>query len=301
MKQPVSKLIAEFVDNLDIRSNSRSLYLRILRQFTKWVVTSGLDVKSLVRADILRYKADLLRRDLSENTIDSYLTVLRMFYDWLEAIGEHDNIAAGIRVKHKRKGFRKGHLTVDQITLLLNAIDRDTPCGRRDYALINLLLRTGMRCVEASRLRVRDIDSRQGNCYLSVQRKGDNDRYERIGTTHKAIGPVLDYLSWRGVQDDTEYVFMSHETSGSRPISAQGLGQIITGYLKKAGVHSRMITPHSLRHTAAVQALKAGVAVIDLQAMLGHRSIKTTEIYLKSVEDERRLDNPAGKVLDDIF
>lgn len=301
MKRPFSKLVSEFAGNRDVRDNSRALYVRILNQFSVWVVRSGLNIKTLVRADILRYKSDLLKAGKSENTIDSYLTVLRMFYEYLELVGEHDNIAAGIRIKHKRKGFRKGHLTVDQVNTLLGVIDISTLKGKRDYSLINLLLRTGMRCVEASRLRVCDIVEHSGGYYLSLQRKGDNDRSERIGATVKAVLPVVEYLEYRGVSDQSEYVFVSHEYSGSRTLTAKGLGQIITSYLKLAGLNSNKITPHSLRHTAAVQALLAGARPIDLQAMLGHRSVKTTEIYLKSVEDERRLNNPVGQVLDDVF
>lgn len=67
MKKTFSKLVSEFADNLDIRDNSRALYVRILRQFSQWVVISGLNIKTLTRADILRYKSGLLRDNKSED------------------------------------------------------------------------------------------------------------------------------------------------------------------------------------------------------------------------------------------
>ena len=148
MKQLFSKLSKDFVSNLDIRDNSRALYLRILTQFSKWVVITGRNIKDLKRSDIIEYKSTLLREEKSENTIDSYLTVVRMFFDYCEAIGEHENIAAGIRLRHKRIGYRKAHLSVDEINKLYSVISTETVSGKRDYAIINLMLRSGIRCIE---------------------------------------------------------------------------------------------------------------------------------------------------------
>ena len=301
MKRPYSTLIREFTDNLDVRSNSRALYHRILCQFSQWVVIGGRNIRELKRSDILEYKASLLRDHKSENTIDSYLTVLRMFYDWCEVIGEHENIAAGIKVRHKRLGYRKEHLTTGQISKLYSVIETDTLIGRRDYAIINLMLRTGLRCVEVSRIRVCDIQSGDVS-YVRVQRKGDNDRSEKLGLTSKVLQPITDYMSYRGVSDNEEYVFISHRSkTESTPLIPKTIGKIVASYLKLAGVYSRTITAHSLRHTAAVQALLHKVPPKEVQLMLGHRSVKTTEVYLKSIEQEIRLSNPAVQALDDAF
>ena len=137
MKQLFTKLSKDFVANQDIRDNSRALYLRILNQFAKWVVITGRNIKGLKRSDVIEYKSTLLREEKSENTIDSYLTVVRMFFEYCEAIGEHENIAAGIKIKHKRIGYRKSHLSIDEISSLYSVIGTETVSGKRDYALIN--------------------------------------------------------------------------------------------------------------------------------------------------------------------
>lgn len=301
MKQLFSKLKKDFVENIDVRENSRALYLRILNQFGTWVVFTNRNIKELKRADIIEYKSHLLRESKAENTIDSYLTVVRRFFEWCEAIGEHENIAAGIKLHHKRIGFRKGHLSTQEITRLFDVIDRSTIHGMRDYAIINLMLRSGVRCVEVSRLRVCDIYISPSRCSILLQRKGDNSRTERLGLTIKALQPVHDYLQYRGASCEDEPVFLTHCSTSDAGLTPSRISKIVVAYMKAAGVYSSTKTAHSLRHTAAVQAIKNKVPIKEVQLMLGHRRVETTEIYLKSVDDEIRLDNPAVRVLDDVF
>lgn len=301
MKQLFSKLTKDFAENQDIRPDSQELYKRILAQFAKWVVISGKNIKLLKRADIIEYKAYLIRTNKAENTIDSYLTVVRRFFEWCESIGEHENIAAGIKLRHKHIGYRKEHLSREEITRLFSVIDRDKITGKRDYAIINLMLRSGIRCIEAARLRVCDVYMSPGKNWMLLQRKGDNARTERLGLTPKALQPVIDYIQYRGVSDEEEPVFVTHCTIGEVGLTPKGISRIVTDYLKKAGIYSKTKTTHSLRHTAAVQAIKSGVPIKEVQIMLGHRRVETTEIYLESVNNELRLDNPAVRALDEAF
>lgn len=300
MRQLFSKLTKDFVMNLDVRENTRSLYTRILSQFSKWVVITGKNIRELKRSDIIEYKAGLLKAEKSENTIDSYLTVVRMFFEYLEAIGEHENIAAGIKLKHKRVGFRKVHLTKDDINSLCNSIATDTVWGKRNYAMINLMLRTGIRCIEVSRLRVCDLYVSENRCSIFIKRKGDNER-ECLGITIKALQPVIDYIQYRGVSSNKDPVFVSHCTTGERGLTAKGISRIVTDHMKKAGIYSAQKTAHSLRHTAAVQAIINKVPIKEVQLMLGHRRVETTEIYLRSIDNDIRLDNPAVRALDEAF
>lgn len=300
MKQLFSKLSKDFVSNQDVRDNSRALYLRVLVQFSKWVVVTGRNIKELKRSDIIEYKATLLREKKSDKTIDLYLIVVGMFFSYLENIGEHENIAAGIRIKHDNKGYRKAHLSVHEIEKLYNSIDRTTVIGKRDYALINLMLRSGIRCIEASRLRVCDVYMSDDRSYIDIQRKGENRR-ERLGLTKKPVLPLIEYLEYRGVSSEIENIFLSHGTKGESALTARTISRIVTGYLKKAGIYSKEKTAHSLRHTAAVQAIIHKVPIKEVQLMLGHRRVETTEIYLKSADDDLRLDNPAVRALDDAF
>ena len=269
---------ADFLSNMDAKDNTKHLYY-----FKKWVVIEGKNIKNLKRADILEYKSYLLGKRLAGNTVDSYLKAVRLFYRYTENIGEHENIAAGIRLKNKTKAHMKLHLEKEEVQRLLDVIQTSTLVGKRDYAMINLMLRSGFRCVEVSRLRVCNLRKSGSGYIVEVFRKGEEVGGQLVGLPDKAIEPIVnDYLPFRGVACDDEFVFLTHDTAGERQMSPTRIGRIVKSYMVKAGVYSREKTSHSLRHTAAVMALVAGADIKSVQLMLGHKRIETTEIYLES-------------------
>lgn len=301
MKRLFNEVSREFLDNMDVRDNSRELYKRVLNRFVRWVVYFNKNISKLKRSDIIEYKSYLLKSCMAENTIDLYLTVVRRFYEYAELVNEHENIAAGIRLTHKRIGFRKEHLSHNEIEQLMNSLENDTLIGKRDYAIINLMLRSGMRCVELSRMRVCDIYINNDECNVLIQRKGDNARTERLGLTIKAIAPVMDYLAHRGVADEIEPVFVTHCSTGENQLTASRISRIVKGHMVSSGIYSKTKTTHSLRHTTAVLAIINKVPIKEVQLMLGHRKVETTEIYLKSIDDTLRLSNPAVRAIDNLF
>lgn len=300
VKMPFSKLIRDFVDNTDLSDNTRGLYLRVLNLYATWVVKSGRRIADLRRADIIAYKGSMKGR-LSERTMENYLSVVRKFYSYCEEIGAYENIAAGIRVRIKDKSYKRAHLDQSEVKTVLESIDRNTLRGKRDFALINLLLRTGIRCIEASRLRVCDIRGVEGKRWLLLQRKGEMTRITRLGLSDIAINPVMEYLAFRGVQDPEESVFLTHSNWGEHVLTAARMSVIIRDRYKLSGIDCTMKSAHSLRHTAAVMAIKMKVPIKEVQVMLGHSSVKTTQLYLESFEDDLKLSNPAVHALDNAF
>ena len=302
MKRTFSDLTKDFVENIDVSEKTRKAYLSALRTFSNWIVFTGRKIKTLKKADILAYKSHLLTKNYSEKTIDLYLTSLRSFYDYLEGLNEHENIAYGIRLRNKKKGFVKSHLSVPEMESLMNSIKGESVYDLRDFALINIMIRTGIRCIEASRLRICDIEEDSGRYYICIQRKGRNSRNEKIEATKKTIQPIYNYLSYRSPSDSREYVFVSHSNrSKNIALSSWGIGHIVTVRMKAAGIYSKRKTAHSLRHSAAVHSLIKGASIKEVQTMLGHSSLKTTEIYLESVNEEMRLSNGAIRAMDEVF
>lgn len=297
MKHLFSELEQRFFDNLDVKAVSKKEYGWALTQFKKWVVFRGLDINRLERADILRYKAELENSRKAESTMDFYLLVVRRFYQFLEDSGEGENIAAGIRYKRKNRGYYKEHLADDEVDALLSSIDRETLVGRRDYAIIYLMLTTGLRCIEVARLTLGDVHDGGPYPYLMLQRKGESRKTTRFGITTEILRPIDDYLAARGVASYSEPLFTTHGALGERPMSPLLIGKVIRRRMRAAGVYSPTKTAHSLRHTAAVRAIKAKVPIREVQIMLGHRRVETTEVYLRSLDDEMRLVNPAVRAV----
>lgn len=297
MKRTFAELEREFYRNIDVSDTTRGNYVRIMRQFKRWVVESGLDINRLERADILAYKAWLKESARSETTVGAYLLVVRLFYRFAEDIGEYPNIAAGIRQKRSRHGFYKAHHTDEEVERLLAGIRGDTLADLRDYAIVHLMLSTGLRCVEVSRLSVCDIHDEGAYPYLCIRRKGRIRSNDRFGITREILEPIAAYLAARGVSDMDAPLFATHGKTGEHRLTAWMVGYTVRKRMKAAGIYSADKTAHSLRHTAAVRAIKAKVPIREVQVMLGHRRVETTELYLESMDEEMRLINPAVHAL----
>lgn len=296
MKKLWSEIEQEFFDNLDVTDYTKKIYRDTLNQFKKWVVFRGININSLRRSDILAYKSWLINSNKAEGTMDMYLLVVRRFFGFVEEYGYGENIAAAIRYKRKAKGHMKSHLTWEETRRLLDSCDRSTLIGARNYAIIRLMLTVGLRCVEVSRLCVGDMKTEDDVFYIMVQRKGQVRKNGKLGITQHLVDDIMDYLGKRGVSSEDEPMFMSQYNEG---LSSRGVASVVRYCMAKAGVYSKEKTAHSLRHTMAVQAIQCGVPIRELQVLLGHTDVKTTEIYLQSLDAELRLRNSVVSTIED--
>lgn len=139
-------LIASFINSQDVKQASRDTYLKSLRAFKGWL--SGQGIRNPVRQDILAYKDFQQAQGLSCSTVSGYMVVVRKFFEYLEATFGYQNVAKGIKGGKRAKGFRKDPLTVEQIKDLLDKINRATIQGVRDYAMLNLMIRTELRTID---------------------------------------------------------------------------------------------------------------------------------------------------------
>ena len=155
-------LIGAFLGGLDVKESSRRLYGRTLKQFFSWVDLEGLRLPELTKADIAEYKSYLENTlKLSPLTIGSYIVSLRKFYEWIEAEGLYKNITKGIKTPQRSQAFEKQYLSERKSRELLEYFKGNS---LRDYAIVNLMLRTGLRTIEVSRAQIGDI------CYMGEQR-----------------------------------------------------------------------------------------------------------------------------------
>lgn len=300
MKKPLSELIEDFLGDQDINTLSRRTYRLAVTHFTKWVVVSGIRWWEMKRKDIINYKAWLLKEGKSLYTVDLYLTVVRRLFSWLEDQGLCENVAMGVRSPRKEKKYRRGYLTMEQVDRLLGDIDRSTITGKRDYAIITMMLGAGLRRVEVSRMSVGDIDAER--MVVRLQRKGHSEKDTELCISDQMLEAIHDYLSAREGWDEESPLFAIHvKYLEGRRMRPEGISQMIMSRYERAGIDCSRMTCHSLRHTAAVQALKAGASLYDVQQMLGHTDIKTTTIYLKSIEDETRVNNRAVHLLAEVL
>ncbi len=212
------------------------------------------------------------------------VSVLRSFYRWLLAEGVVDaSPLAGVTPPKRWRTLPK-YLSTEEVDRLLAAPQADTPAGRRDLAILELMYATGARISEICDLKLEQLHLADGFC--RVIGKGDKERIVPVGG--QALQRLQEYLSGarsallkRGA---CERLFLNRY---GRRLSRQGLWKIIKGYGRLAGVEKRL-TPHVLRHSFATHLIENGADLRSVQLMLGHASIATTEIYTHVARDQVR-------------
>lgn len=295
----LNEIVDSFINSLDVKVSSKLLYRRTLKQFFIWVDRKSLLLSDLSRPQIIEYKESLLNAGLSSLTVGSYITSLRKFYEWTEANKYYPNIAKGIKTPVRKQQFKKQPLIPSQVTSLLSFCQSTT---KRDYAIVNLLLRTGLRTVEIIRANIEDITFKGSQRVLLVRGKGRDEKDNFVVLTDKTYKPIAEYLLSRSNSKLTDPLFtsISNNSKGER-LSTRTVSLIAKEGLKAIGLNNRSFTAHSLRHTTAVNILRAGGSLETVQFTLRHSNPATTQIYTATLNEERRLLNSGEALLDSIY
>lgn len=298
--KPILKLMDDFLACQDIRENSRKKYRDNLHVFIGWITKNIEDVRNIQKSDIIQYKEWLIKSGRTASTIDNYLAPVRQFFKYLAENDIHKNISVGVR-SPKREGYSKDYLRPAEANRLLASINRATNYGLRDHAIINLMLRTGMRCVEVSRANVRDLRIEDEHWVLYIQGKGRWAKDRALGVTPKIVDPIAEYIDANTLREDSP-MFLNHSyVSRNTRITTLTISKIVKKYLRAIGINSIKVSAHSLRHTAAITALKSGADILAVKSMLGHRKVETTMIYQRAIEEERGRDGTAIRLMDNAY
>ncbi len=293
----IPNLIESFIVTQDVMPNSRVTYINALRQFNRWYQKK--QIKQPTRETILSYKYWLDTKELSSFTKAMYIVVVRRFFLWTEDSNIYPNIARGIKgVKRQLKNHQKDSLSIQAVKQLLASINKTTLRGKRDFALINILVRTGLRLKELAAAVLDDLQEQRGSKVLWVHGKGRSGKDEFVVLTQEALGPLFDYLQARTIRHDNAPLFasLSDRNYGKR-LTIYSFSRIVKGHLRKAGFNSKRITAHSLRHTFGVLAMQAGASLYEVQLAMRHATPTTTQLYLGDIERIKRLEaSPERKI-----
>lgn len=258
---------------------------RLLLQFAQQRLHKPPSALSLtdLQAPVIGAFLDALEKERgnSARSRNLRLTAIRSFFHYT-AYEEPQHSALIQRVLAiPNKRYEKklvGFLTPPEIRALLNAPDRSTRAGRRDYALLLLAVQTGLRVSEIIGLRRDDVVLGTG-AHVRCQGKG---RKQRCTPLTQPVARVLKAWLAEATHGPDDTVFPS--ARGTR-LSADGVQYLLSKHLAVARVRCpslqhRAVSPHVLRHTAAMELLQAGVDCSVIALWLGHESVETTQIYL---------------------
>lgn len=297
--EDLERLMETFLSSQDLMDKSRETYRWGLRRFFKWMRKSGRDLRSMTPADILSFKTSLSKERLTSLTVGAYLTAVRRFYGWTETSLIYPNIARSIRPPKCRKRFKKTALTPEEASLLLDFMKVRSP---RDFAIVNLILRTGLRTIEVTRADIGDITRKRGKRVMKVWGKGAEEKDAFVIIGDPVWEPIKRYLDEREDRGKDKPLFVT-EGKGHRGerMSPRSIQRLCKEALRSVGLDGHDYSAHSLRHTTAVTIIRQGGDLNDVQRVLRHASQVTSQVYTASIEQEVRLDSNPESLLDDAF
>jgi integrase/recombinase XerC len=282
--------IDRFADYLRYQRNASAHtlrnYISDLEQFRDFLCPKNpkgeppeIDIRQIDHITIREYMARLYQDNRKKASIARKLATLRTFFKFLcrEQVLEL-NPARLVSSPRLEKRLPKV-LSVDEVIQFIETPDTDTPLGKRDRAILELLYATGCRVSEVAGMNLDDIDFR--NETIRVRGKGRKERFVPFGS--KARDALAGYLETRGAllaeapehKRDSRALLLNYQ--GTR-ITTRSIGRMIDKYLKQCAL-TQDISPHSLRHSVATHLLSAGADLRAIQELLGHARLSTTQIY----------------------
>ena len=289
MDDQVELFLQNLAEQRGLSANTTAAYRTDLEQFGDFISQRQIaDWQSVSHDDILAFLLFLRERRYANSTIARRTAAVKSFYAFLTTAGLVPTDPTDQIDSPKVDRYLPKSLTPDQVDDLLELPLRDpTPERLRDKAMLELLYATGVRVSELVALNMRDLNMESES--VRCVGKGGRERILPIsGSATTALEEYLDIARTqlaRGATQKTEALFLNHR--GKR-LTRQGFWLILKGYAEALGLGD--LTPHTLRHSFASHMLSGGADIRSVQALLGHASLSTTQIYtqLSNGDDARR-------------
>ncbi len=231
----------------------------------------GLDAADIERAHVRRLLADLQAAGAARASVLRKASALRQFVKFLRAEGElKRDPFLGVTLPKRSRPLPK-FLTEAEMSEVLAAPAGADPAAARDRALVELLYSSGLRRAEASALNVGDADLLSGT--VRVLGKGGKERLSPVGET--ALTCLRDYFRARGGPGAGDPLFVNER--GVR-LSHEGVAFVVRRWVRRSAL-LKNVTPHAFRHSFATHLLDHGCSIREVQEMLGHANLNTTQIY----------------------
>lgn len=299
MEQPSisAELYNRWVSYIDASPKTVETYRKAIKRFFVYLAENSITRPQ--RETILAYR-DYLKQGHKPTTVQSYLAAVRLFFQWTEREQIYPDIAKRVKGAKIDRGHKKDYLTTKQVTKLLGAIDRSTLKGLRDYAMLSLMVTTGLRTISIIRADVGDIRTAGDDTALYYQGKGHEEKADYVKLAEPVEAAIRDYLAAKGETDPKAPLFCSiaNRNTGER-MTTRSISRMAKEHLVAVGLQSDRLTAHSLRHTAATLNLLNGGTVEETQQLLGHSNINTTLIYSHALE--RSKNNSEQRIAKAIF
>lgn len=292
MENQLSSFLDFLSQERNYSENTIAAYRNDLNQFLEYLAKEHAEISSWLNIDeqiVNGYVDSMKNDDYASSSVARKVAAIKSFFHFMYARAKIPTDPTSELNSPKVKKRLPKTLTAEDVERLLEApSEKKSPKNLRDAALLHLLYATGMRVTEAVTLRVEDVDL---NMHTLVCSTGDGH-----GRELPFDGDTKDYLSnylengrphlLKSNQEDA--LFLNHR---GQQLTRQGLWLIIKAYANKADLGAK-VTPHTLRHSFAAHKLDSGSDLREVQHLLGHANISTTQVYSHLAEEE---ENGSGK------
>jgi site-specific recombinase XerD len=280
---PIAEVEREFARHLvDERSLSASTVANYLpsvrRLLSRRFGTGSVKLTELRPDDITRFIV-FEARTVSPGRMKVVVPGLRAFLRWLHLRGETDTDLTGCvpKVADWRLATLPKSIPTEQVERLLHCCDRTTAIGRRDYAILLLLARLGLRAGEVVAMELNDFDWEAGEVLV----RGKGGRHERLPLLRDVGTALVAYLRHGRPSCSTRRVFVRAKAPWRGFTSSVAICDIVRRGLKRAGLEPPRKGAHLLRHALACTMLRRGASIPEIGEVLRHRSLDTTALYAK--------------------
>ncbi len=289
---PFAEALPGFFEYLDrergLRLASIGSYQHHLVRFEAYLIRIGVARLSELSPPILSaFIAERAAAGLAKTSLRDCCGVLRVFLRYAHREGVVASDLSGVMEwpQAYRLASIPRSITWEEVGRVLAGVDRRTPAGRRDYAILLLLVTYGLRGREVAALTLDDIDWKRERLAVPERKAGHSTAFPLSASVGEAL---VDYLRHGRPQTDDRRVFF-RAVAPLEPIGAAAVASRARHYLLKAGIEVARPGSHTLRHTCVQRLVDADFALKTIGDFVGHRSAKSTEIYAKVAVEQLRL------------
>lgn len=292
-----AELFSRWTSYIDASPKTIETYTKNIKRFFAYLAENGITQPQ--REDIVAYR-DFLKLEHKPTTVQGYLAAVKLFFQWTAQEGIYPDVAQRVKGAKLDTEHKKDYLTTKQVVKMLGAIDRSTLKGLRDYAMLSLMVTTGLREVSIVRADIGDIRAYGDETALFYQGKGHEEKAEPVKLAEPVENAIRAYLKARGETNPKAPLFASiANRNGGERMTTRSISRVAKESMIAVGLESDRLTGHSLRHTAATLNLLNGGTVEETQQLLGHANINTTLIYSHALE--RAKNNSEKRIATAIF
>lgn len=286
----------DFVNFIDVQAEETEItYRKAIKQFFQYL--HNFSITRPTSLDIRNYREYMKDRGDKATTVNLYITVVKLFFRFTAETGLYPNVADHINGLKLSDEHKRDYLSAKQVEMMLKAMPHKTVIERRNYAMVVLMVTSGLRTIELARALCGDVTLLGGTDVLWVQGKGRTDKADYVKLSFHAKQAIQDYLELRHEIGPQSPLFASDSNNSyGRPLTTRTIRGVNKPAMKNVGLVSPRLTAHSFRHTAATLNLLNHGTLAETQQLLRHKNINTTMVYNHDID---RMKNASETRVDD--